>query len=45
MRAVEQSANSGEAAARLGHLLKAAWLPQVRNGWFFRAETFVSVAR
>jgi predicted ATPase len=45
MRAVEQSTASGEDAARLGQLLKAAWLPQVRRGWFFRAETFFSVAR
>jgi predicted ATPase len=45
MRAVERSATSGEDGARLGKLLKAAWLPQVRHGWFFRAETFFSVAR
>ena len=45
MLAVEQSATSGEDAARLGELLKAAWLPQVRRGWFFKAETFFSVAR
>jgi predicted ATPase len=45
MRAVEQSAASGEDGARLGELLKAAWLPQIRRGWFFRAETFFSVAR
>lgn len=45
MRAVGESANSGEDAARLGALLKSAWLPQVRRGWFFRAETFFSVAR
>lgn len=45
MRAVEKSIASGEDGARLGALLKAAWLPQVRRGWFFRAETFFSVAR
>ncbi len=45
MRAVGPSAASGEDGARLGQLLKAAWLPQVRRGWFFRAETFFSVAR
>jgi predicted ATPase len=45
MQAVRHSAASGEDAWRLGRLLKAAWLPQVRRGWFFRAETFFSVAR
>lgn len=45
MRAVGQSAASGEDGARLGELLKASWLPQIRRGWFFRAETFFSVAR
>ena len=25
--------------------LKASWLPKITNGWFFRAETFFSVAR
>ncbi|MEO1281865.1 MAG: AAA family ATPase [Pseudomonadota bacterium] len=29
----------------LGDVLKAAWLPRVTNGWFFRAESFFSVAR
>ena len=45
MRAVERSNVSGEDGARLGALIKGAWLPQVRRGWFFRAETFFSVAR
>ncbi len=45
MRAVEQSELSGEDGARFGQMLKAAWLPQVKRGWFFRAETFFSVAR
>ncbi len=25
--------------------LRAAWLPKIRKGWFFRAETFFTVAR
>ncbi|MEE4153002.1 MAG: AAA family ATPase, partial [Erythrobacter sp.] len=29
----------------LGELMRASWLPQVRKGWFFRAETFFDVAR
>lgn len=45
MRAVEQAPQSGEDGARLGAALRAAWLPQVRRGWFFRAETFFSVMR
>ncbi|NKJ41536.1 MULTISPECIES: AAA family ATPase [unclassified Novosphingobium] len=45
MRAVAPSVASGEDGARLGELLKAAWLPQVKHGWFFRAESFFSVAR
>jgi predicted ATPase len=31
-----------------GHLsqaLRASWLPKITNGWFFRAESFFSVAR
>lgn len=31
-----------------GHLaqaLRASWLPRITNGWFFRAESFFSVAR
>jgi predicted ATPase len=30
---------------RLGQALKAAWLPKITTGWFFRAESFFSVAR
>ena len=29
----------------LGDALRAAWLPKVTDGWFFRAESFFSVAR
>jgi predicted ATPase len=29
----------------LSDALRAAWLPKVTQGWFFRAETFFSVAR
>lgn len=44
MRAVGQSENSGSDAGTLGELLRGAWLPQIRQGWFFRAETFHAVA-
>ncbi len=29
----------------LAQSLKAAWLPKITNGWFFRAESFFTVAR
>lgn len=45
MGAVRESTASDEDGGDLGRILRAAWLPQVRNGWFFRAETFFSVAR
>jgi predicted ATPase len=38
-RAIE--ATGGELAAAL----KASWLPRLRAGWFFKAESFFSVAR
>jgi predicted ATPase len=30
---------------RLANALRAAWLPKITSGWFFRAESFFSVAR
>src|ERR1700742_4228632 len=30
---------------RLSQALRASWLPRITNGWFFRAESFFSVAR
>ena len=30
---------------RLSQALRAAWLPKITTGWFFRAESFFSVAR
>ena len=30
---------------RLSAALRASWLPRITNGWFFRAESFFSVAR
>src|SRR4029077_5316181 len=29
----------------LATALRASWLPRITNGWFFRAESFFSVAR
>ena len=34
-----------ENGGRLADALSAAWLPKVGRGWFFRAETFFSLAR
>ena len=31
--------------AVLAEALKASWLPKLSDGWFFRAESFFSVAR
>lgn len=44
-QSVEHSDNSGQDGGTLGKLLKTSWLPQVKDGWFFRAETFFSIAR
>ena len=30
---------------KLSTALRASWLPRITNGWFFRAESFFSVAR
>src|ERR1700704_5083632 len=30
---------------KLSSAFRASWLPKVTNGWFFRAESFFSVAR
>ena len=30
---------------RLSQALRASWLPKITNGWFFRAESFFTVAR
>ncbi|WP_125955776.1 MULTISPECIES: AAA family ATPase [unclassified Novosphingobium] len=45
MAAVSGSEVSGQDAGEVGNALRGAWLPQIRDGWFFRAETFFSVAR
>jgi len=44
-RPVDHS-NAREAmGGQLSSAFRASWLPKVTNGWFFRAETFFSVAR
>lgn len=43
--AVDHSDAIERSGGLLGSALRAAWLPKVTDGWFFKAETFFSVAR
>jgi predicted ATPase len=44
-RAVDHSGALDRSGATLSVALRAHWLPKVTSGWFFRAESFYSVAR
>jgi predicted ATPase len=44
-RAVDNSTAKEIGGGVLADRLKASWLPRVGQGWFFRAESFFSVAR
>jgi predicted ATPase len=44
-RTVDHSGAIELMGGRLGDALRASWLPKITNGWFFRAESFFSVAR
>src|ERR1700674_5684791 len=44
-RAVDHSDALETMGGDLSEALRASWLPKVTNGWFFRAESFFSVAR
>src|SRR5690606_32583356 len=44
-RAIEHSAALEGGGGQLVDALRASWLPKVGQGWFFRAESFFSVAR
>jgi predicted ATPase len=44
-RPVDHSRAVEAMGGRLAKALQAAWLPKITNGWFFRAESFFSVAR
>lgn len=44
-RPVDHSNALEENGGLLAEAMKAAWLPKVGRGWFFRAESFFSVAR
>jgi predicted ATPase len=42
---VDHSGAREKMGGELAQALRAAWLPKVTKGWFFRAETFFDVAR
>ena len=42
---VDHSRALDKSGALLGKALKAGWLPKLTDGWFFRAESFFSLAR
>lgn len=44
-RPVDHSQALEAMGGRLAKALRASWLPKITNGWFFRAESFFSVAR
>ena len=44
-RAVDHTRAIDRSGAALAGALRAHWLPKITNGWFFRAESFFSVAR
>jgi predicted ATPase len=44
-RPVDHSEALEKMGGELSTALRAAWLPKITQGWFFRAETFFSVAR
>ena len=44
-RPVDHSQATEMMGGTLSKALRASWLPKITNGWFFRAESFFSVAR
>jgi predicted ATPase len=44
-RSVDHSNAVETMGGQLSNALCASWLPRITNGWFFRAESFFSVAR
>jgi predicted ATPase len=44
-RPVDHSRAVEAMGGALAKALRASWLPKITNGWFFRAESFFSVAR
>jgi predicted ATPase len=44
-RPLDHSRSLEKSGDVLGRYFRASWLPKVTSGWFFKAETFFSVAR
>jgi len=44
-RPVDHSTALEKMGGQLSKALRASWLPKITNGWFFRAESFFTVAR
>ena len=44
-RTMDNSRSLESGGDRIGRHFRGSWLPKVSNGWFFKAETFFSVAR
>ncbi|MEL6883349.1 MAG: AAA family ATPase [Pseudomonadota bacterium] len=44
-RPVDHSTAIDTSGALLAEVLRAGWLPKITDGWFFKAESFFSVAR
>jgi predicted ATPase len=44
-RPVDHSDAIEATGGELSEALRAGWLPKITNGWFFKAESFFSVAR
>jgi predicted ATPase len=44
-RPVDHSRAIEKMGGSLATALRASWLPRITNGWFFRAESFFSIAR
>jgi predicted ATPase len=44
-RPVDHSRALEKMGGQLSSAMRASWLPKITNGWFFRAESFFSVAR
>jgi predicted ATPase len=42
---VDHSKAIEKMGGQLSMALRASWLPKITSGWFFRAESFLSVAR
>ena len=44
-RPIDHSRAQERSGGQLAKVMKAAWRPKITTGWFFRAESFFSVAR